>query len=153
MPIKVQLQDAMKSAMKNKAKFSLATIRMIIDRIQKKEKDLLRDLTEEEVISVLQTFKKQLDEEADAFQKVGNQAKVDELLTSINLVQAFLPQMMSEDEIQFSVGLVISGLAKNGHKVDKGSVMKGIMPIVKGKADNKLVNEVVTRMLTYTTNV
>ncbi|RXZ78020.1 hypothetical protein EBB07_28600 [Paenibacillaceae bacterium] len=56
-------------------------------------------------------------------------------------------KQMDEGEVAFKVGLVISGLAKNGHAVDKGSVMKSIMPIVKGKADNKLVNEVVNRIL------
>ncbi|OME54085.1 hypothetical protein BSK59_16010 [Paenibacillus odorifer] len=147
MTIKQQLQDAMKSAMKNKAKLSLANIRMIIDRIQKKEKELLRELSEEEVVQVLQTFKKQVNEEMDAFKSVGNELKVEELNLSRNLVETFLPKQMSEQEINDIVITVIEGIYSSGEVPNKGSVMKQLMPLVKGKADNKLVNQIVTQVL------
>lgn len=147
MTIKQQLTDAMKEAMRNKDKGTLTTIRLLIDRIQKKEKDLLRDLTEDEVVQVLQTFKKQVREEADAFANAGKFSREAELIDSIFLVDKFLPQQMTKEEIQVVVVDVIEGLLGSGQVPNKGLVMKNLMPLVKGKADNKLVNEVVTETL------
>lgn len=147
MTIKQRLTDEMKEAMRNKNKGTLATIRLLIDRIQKKEKDALRDLTEEEAVQVLQTFKKQVREEADAFANAGKFSREAELVDSIFLVDKFLPQQMSKEEIDIQVQLVISEIISNGQVPNKGLVMKNLMPLVKGKADNKLVNEVVTETL------
>ncbi|WP_090739389.1 GatB/YqeY domain-containing protein [Paenibacillus sp. Mc5Re-14] len=147
MTIKQRLTDEMKEAMRNKNKGTLATIRLLIDRIQKKEKDALRDLTEEEAVQVLQTFKKQVREEADAFANAGKFSREAELVDSIFLVDRFLPQQMSKEEIDIQVQLVISEITSNGQVPNKGLVMKNLMPLVKGKADNKLVNEVVTETL------
>lgn len=147
MQIRVQLIKEMREAMLNREKDRLSTIRMLLDRVQKKEKELLRDLSEEEAIAVLQTFKKQVDEEMDAFKLVGNEDKVVELLNSKKLVESFLPKQMSEDEIKLIVGLTITKLSDNGKEINKGNLMKELIPIVKGKADNKLVNEIVTQFL------
>lgn len=144
MTIKTQLQEQMKMAMREKNKLALTTIRMMIDRIQKKEKELLRDLSEEEVVAVLQTFKKQVEEEMEAFLSIGNSDKFSELYSSSHLIQTFLPRMMSADEIKRLVVQAFADLASGGQKINKGSVMKALMPLVKGKADNKLVNEIVT---------
>lgn len=147
MTIKQRLTDAMKEAMRNKDKATLATVRLVIDRLQKKEKELLRDLSEDEAVQVLQTFKKQTDEEMDAFKAVNNHEKVEELLTSKKFVESFLPQQMSEQEISNIVISVIEGIYGVGGMPNKGAVMKEVMPLVKGKADNKLVNQIVTNLL------
>lgn len=147
MTTKQRLQNEMKEAMRSKDKQTLATIRLVIDRIQKKEKDMLSELTEEETAQVLQTFKKQVDEEMDAFKKANNHDKVEELLASKKLVEKFLPEQMTEDEITLTVHLTIASIQRDGKPVSKGSVMKALMPHVKGKADNKLVNEIVTEIV------
>ncbi|EJW13922.1 GatB/YqeY domain-containing protein [Paenibacillus alvei] len=133
--------------MRNKDKVTLTTVRMVIDRVQKKEKEMLRELSEEEVMQVLQTFKKQTDEEMDAFKSVNNHEKVAELLVSKKFVESFLPQQMSEIEIRNLVINAIESMYSVGRTPNKGSVMKEVMPLVKGKADNKLVNQIVTNLL------
>lgn len=147
MTIKQQLTDAMKDAMRNKEKDKLTTIRMLIDRIQKKEKDLLRDLTEDEAVQVVQTFKKQVMEEMDGFLLAGNTEMFKKLSEQFNLVMDYLPRQMTKKQIQTVVVDVIEGLLGSGQVPNKGLVMKNLMPLVKGKADNKLVNEVVTETL------
>lgn len=147
MAIKVQLQDAMKTAMRNKDKASLTTIRMMIDHIQKKEKDLLRDLSEEEVVQVLQTFKKQLEEELDGYLNIGNSLKFKEVYGQHRLVVSYLPEQMTEQEITHIIAGVIENILADGLVPNKGLVMKQVMPLVKGKADNKLVNQIVTSAL------
>ncbi|MGG4105264.1 GatB/YqeY domain-containing protein [Paenibacillus lautus] len=147
MTIKQRLTDAMKESMRNKDKGTLTTIRLLIDRVQKKEKDAMRDLTEEEVVQVLQTFKKQVDEEAESFAMIGNAERTAGLLNDIELIRSFLPRQMTREEIQVVVVDVTEGLLSSGQVPNKGLVMKNLMPLVKGKADNKLVNEVVTETL------
>lgn len=147
MTTKQRLHDAMKDAMRHKDKDSLTTIRMIIDRIQKKEKDALRDLAEEEVIQILQTFSKQLKEEMEGYASSGNVEMFKKVVDQNNLVHKFLPKQMTVEEITVQVQLVISEIESSGQALNKGVIMKNLMPLVKGKADNKLVNELVTSAL------
>ena len=147
MTIKQRLTDAMKEAMRNKDKANLTTIRMVIDRIQKKEKELLREISEEEAVQVLQTFRKQVQEEADAFAKAGKFSKEAVIIDSLAFIDKFLPKQMNEDEIKSLLAAVCLQLMGKGEFVNKGSIMKMLMPLVKGKADNKLVNEIVMKAL------
>ncbi|TVX85996.1 GatB/YqeY domain-containing protein [Paenibacillus agilis] len=144
MTIKQQLIDEMKDAMRNKDKATLTTVRLVIDRVQKKEKELLREISEEEAVQVLQTFKKQIQEEADAFAKAGKLSREAVIIDSLAFIDKFLPQQMSEQEINSIVIRVIEGISGTPNK---GAVMKEVMPLVKGKADNKLVNQIVTNLL------
>jgi len=147
MLIKEELKHKIKEAMRNKDKVALNTFRLVVDRIQKKEKDLLRDLTEDEVVSIIQTFKKQLNEEIEAFDKAGKAEKVKGLEISVSIVDKLLPQQMTEDEIILTIHLTIASMQRSNGKINKGSVMKEIMPYVKGKADNKKVSELVSEIL------
>ncbi|MFF2532379.1 GatB/YqeY domain-containing protein [Brevibacillus sp. NPDC058079] len=141
----IQLEADMKEAMKAKAKESLATIRLILDRLQKKAKEKLVDfVSDEEAVSVIQTVKKQVQEEIEGFQKAGKIEKVVELQASLELIAKYLPAQMSKEEIQEIVRGIVEKLGVNANM---GTVMKEIMPMVKGKADNKLVNVVVTEAL------
>lgn len=149
MTIKQRLQVAMTDAMRmrNKKKETLTTIRMIIDRIQKKEKDLMRELSEEEVVQILQTFNKQIQEEMDGYLSTNNVEMFKKVTDQYNLTMMFLPKQMTAEEIGIQVQLVISEIKSSGQTPNKGLIMKNVMPLVKGKADNKLVNKIVTTAL------
>lgn len=142
--IKERLQADMKEAMRAKDKQKLTTIRLIIDQVQKKEKELLSDLDESGVIAVVQSYKKSTVEEKDGFEKAGNLVRVAEKEAEIELIMSYLPAQMSKEEIQAIVQGIVTKL---GEKANMGAVMKEVMPLVKGKADNKLVNEVVQESL------
>lgn len=141
--IKQVITNDMKEAMRNKEKKRLATIRMILDRIQKKEKELLKELSDDDVVLILQTYKKQVKEEMDAFKKANNHIRVEELLEDVKIIEKYLPKMMSKSEIEN----IISSIFNKKDEVNKGSIMKQIMPKLKGKADNSLINQVVTEFL------
>lgn len=143
MTIKEKLTGDMKEAMKVQDKISLATIRMLIDRIQKKEKDLLRDATEEEVVQVLQTFKKQVEEEADAFASAGKFSREAVLIDSIALVRKYLPEQLSYEEVLEGVK-VIAVLSPGANK---GELMKKAMGEFKGRTDNRFINQAVDEVL------
>ncbi|MCY9737491.1 GatB/YqeY domain-containing protein [Paenibacillus alvei] len=145
MNIKDNLSRDMKLALKHD-KLALSTIRMIVDRIQKKEKELNKDLTESEIVEVLQSFKKQTNEEIDAFARANNAERVNKLHYDIQVIDTYLPRQMTGDEIYEVVNQVIEDLKSEGHAIYKGMVMKNVMPLVKGKADNSLVNRIVTEL-------
>lgn len=142
--IKEKLQADMKDAMRAKDKKKLMTIRLIIDRVQKEEKEALAELDEAGVIAVVQSFKKATQEEKDGFEKAGNAERVAELESALALVDEYLPAQLSKAEIETIVKGVVTAL---GDKANMGGVMKEVMPLVKGKADNKLVNEAVKEAL------
>jgi uncharacterized protein YqeY len=147
MSIKEQLTGDMKQAMRDKDKASLVTIRMLIDVIQKKEKDLLRDATEDEVIQVLQTFKKQNEESLEAFAQRGDTERVQEKDHVRTIIDNYLPTQLKRDEIYTLVDLEVQKLQFVSLPINKGSLMKAVMPWVKGKADNKIISEVVDEAL------
>lgn len=147
MSIKIRLENDKNQARKNRDKISLDAITMVIDRIQKKEKDLLRDLSEEEVVQVVQSHLKALDESQEGFFKRGDHDKVGVIANEIELVKKYLPEQMSAEEITGLILAVIAIIFDNGETPNKGNVMKAIMPLVKGKADNKIVNQLVTNLL------
>lgn len=147
MKIQDNLQLTMKNAMKTKNKEILSTVRMIIDRVQKKEKDIQKDLTEEEVIQILQTFKKQIQEEKEAFQKSDNKDRVKKLRQDIVLIESFLPKQLSKKEVFDMVNTIVVNSFPPDNTLVKGNVMKVVMPELKGKVDNKTINEVVSEII------
>jgi uncharacterized protein YqeY len=74
------------------------------------------------------------------------QEKIDEFKNELDVVNEYLPQQLSEQEVEQVVQALITQHSFSGVK-DKGALMKVLMPEVKGKADGKLVSEVVTRLL------
>lgn len=150
--INAQLTADMKDAMRAKDKPRLATIRMVIDRMQKKEKDAQRELSEEETISVIQTFKKQTEEEISGYQEAGNEARVEELKKSLEVITKYLPAQMGEEEVYALVVSIAKGLTeterekgKEVNVIGKGDLMKTAMQQMKGKADNRTINQAVTK--------
>jgi uncharacterized protein YqeY len=143
MSIKEQLTEDMKQAMRDKDRASLTTIRMLIDVIQKKEKDLRRDATEDEEIQVLQTFKKQNEESLEAFAQRGDNTKVQEMDHAHTIVQKYLPKQLSRKQVTSEIEAIIVAITTP----NKGEVIKIAMQRLKGRADNKLISQVVTEVL------
>lgn len=141
MSIKTMLTADMKEAMRARDKFTLTTIRSMIDRIQKKEKELLRDLTEEEAVTVIQSVKKQSEESLEGFKTRGDADKIEALEEEIKIIFAYLPKQLNKEEVRAIVDRLAAGLD------NKGAVMKAVMSELKGKTDNKLISEVVDEFL------
>ncbi|ABZ84993.1 gatb/yqey domain protein [Heliomicrobium modesticaldum Ice1] len=148
MSLKERLMEDMKQAMKDKeaGKFRLSVIRMARSAIQKVEIDKRRDLTEEETIDVLAREVKQRRDSIAEYEKAGRSDAVEALKEEIALLTAYLPQQLSEEEVR---ALVREAVAETGAQSpkDMGKVMGILMPKVKGRADGKLVNQVVKEFL------
>ncbi|MZP28802.1 GatB/YqeY domain-containing protein [Heliobacterium undosum] len=148
MSLKERLMEDMKQAMKDKeaGKFRLSVIRMARSAIQKVEIDKRRDLTEEETIDVLAREVKQRRDSIAEYEKAGRSDAVEALKEEIALLTAYLPQQLSEEEVRALVREAVTATGAQSPK-DMGKVMGILMPKVKGRADGKLVNQVVKEFL------
>ncbi|TCP64207.1 hypothetical protein EDD73_11159 [Heliophilum fasciatum] len=137
-----------KQAMKEKeaGKFRLSVIRMVRSAIQKVEIDRRRELTEDEVLEVLAKEVKQRRDSVLEFEKAGRSDAVDALNEEIRLLVAYLPQQLTEDEIRQLVQQAVSQTGAQSAR-EMGKVMAVLMPSVKGRADGKLVNQLVKEAL------
>lgn len=146
--IKEQLTNEMKVAMKNKDSLKLSSIRLMLDRIQKKEKDDQKEMSDQDVIQVLQTFKKQIEESKIYFEGMDDvQHKIDNLNREIAVVDFFLPQQMNRKEVMEAVQQLLNKNSNVGIVHNKGTLMKLVMSELKGKADNKTISNVVDEIL------
>jgi hypothetical protein len=146
MSVKAKLTEDMKTAMKAKDTAGLSTIRMLISSIKNKEIDQRRELTEDEVASVISTAVKQRRDSIEQFKAGGRQDLVDKEEAEVAVLLSYLPQQLTEDEIRDIVKSAIAETSSTSAK-DMGKVMKAIMPKTKGKADGALVNKAVKELL------
>lgn len=103
-------------------------------------------LDEGEVVSVISKEVKRHIESIDAFKK-GNRADlVDKEEAELKILRSYMPEQLSRDEIIKAAKEIILAIGVTGPG-DKGKVMQQLMPRLKGKADGKLVNEVVMELL------
>ena len=145
-----QMNEAQKATrVDDLAKAKLGALRNILAQVKNKEIALIKraeGLSDEEVIAVIKTMVKQNLESIEQFKKGGRQDLVDKEEAELKILQFFLPPQLSRDEIKVIVNDIVKNLQASGSK-DTGRVMKEVMPRVAGKADGKLVNEVVKEIL------
>jgi hypothetical protein len=146
MSLKDKLLDDMKSAMKNQEKLRLSVIRMVRAAIKNTEIDKKKEIADNEIIDVIARELKQRRDAIPEFAKGGRMDKVAELEEEISILKEYLPKELSEEEIREVVRQTI--IEVNAvEKKDLGKVMKAVMPHLKGRADGKIVNQIVNELL------
>src|SRR5690625_4494771 len=141
-----EINQDMKAAMKARDKEKLKTIRMLKSALQNEEIGKGAELTEEEELTVLAREKKQRVETLNEFKAANRDDLVQQLETEIAVVDAYLPEQLSEEEVRSIVQETISETQSTSMK-DMGKVMGALMPKVKGKADGALVSSLVKEEL------
>jgi len=146
MELKEQLRADVTAAMRSGDAMRRDTLRMALAAIKQTELDSRVVLDESGVQDVLRKQIKQRQESIDDFTKAGREQDVAHERAEIELIQAYLPQMMSREEVE---RLARAAIAETGVIDAKGmgQVMSKLMPQVKGKADGRLVNDVVRGLL------
>jgi uncharacterized protein YqeY len=146
MNIQTQLVEDMKVALKAGDKVRLSTIRMI--RAQLKDAGIAKgeDLTSEEVISVLTSATKKRKEAIQAYTDGGRDELAEKERQELEIINSYLPEQLSEEEIENKVVEIIEQVGAIGLK-DLGKVMRNAMQEFKGRADGKLVQEMVRKKL------
>ncbi|EEL49214.1 hypothetical protein CON65_03990 [Bacillus pseudomycoides] len=141
-----RLNDDMKQAMKNKQKEKLTVIRMVKAALQNEGIKLQHTLTEEEELTVLAREVKQHKDSLLEFKKAGRDDLVDKLQREIQILNTYLPEQLTEEELANVIKQVIADVGA-ASKADMGKVMSAVMPKVKGKADGSQVNKLVAQLL------
>ena len=134
----------MKESMKSKDQTSLRALRAIKSAIivHKTQKGSSDEITNEDELKILQKLVKQRKDSADIYQTQGRIDLAQPELDEIKVIKQFLPEAMSEDEMESEVKKVIDQTGAEGMK-DKGKVMGIVTKKLMGKADGKTISTIV----------
>ncbi|MNT62292.1 glutamyl-tRNA(Gln) amidotransferase subunit E [compost metagenome] len=146
MTLNDRLNEDMKQAMRSQDKFRLSVIRMVRSSIKNIEIDQRKTLDDQDVLDVLNREIKQRRDSLQDFEKAGRQDLVDQMAQELDILTAYMPKQLSEDEVKVIVQQTIQEVGASS-KADLGKVMGALMPKVKGLADGKLVNQIVSQLL------
>lgn len=142
-----EVRSAMVAAMKAGEKERKDSLSMLLSALKNKAIDKRADLTEAEENEVVLKEIKQTKETLD-LTPADRTDIISECRSRISVYEEFAPHMMDESEIKAVITEVLNGLSIDAPTgKDKGRIMKELMPKVKGKADGKLVNQVLQSML------
>ncbi len=142
--------DDLKKAMKEKDQQRLSVLRSLKSAIFEKEvserKGGKAELSEEDVINVIMKAAKQRKDSIEQYEEAGRKDLADVEQQELEIIESYMPEMLSEDEIARLVNEVIEETGAAGPQ-DMGKVMGKLMPKVKGKADGSVVNSIVKQKL------
>ncbi len=141
-----QIKTDMKQAMKEQRKQEVSTLRMLISSLNNAKIEQGGELGEEEVIEVLSREAKQRRESIEAYQQGDRQELADKEKTELEVVQRYLPEQLSDEEVERMVDEIIDETGADSQG-DIGRVMGRIMPEVKGRYEGSKVKEIVLEKL------
>ena len=144
--LKQRIMDSVKEAMRSQAKERLGTLRMATAAFKQKEVDERIELTDAQIVDILTKMIKQRKEAASKFLNAGRQELVDKEQAEIRVLEEFLPQQLSEAEIQAAVKEAIATLGATSVK-DMGKVMAELKAKLSGCADMAAVGQIVKQLL------
>ena len=146
MDIHARLQEQMVTAAKAKDKIRLSTVRMLKTALHNKEIDLMRPLNETECMQIVSALVKQRKDSIEQFGRGGRQDLVDKEGAELKILEEFLPEQMSDEDVEALIKKAIAEVGAASVK-DMGKVMKVLMPQITGKADGKAAGEKVKALL------
>jgi uncharacterized protein len=146
MPLAEKLLDDMKSAMKARDELKVSTLRLARSAIGNAEIEKGRDLTDEEILETLERESKRRREAIDSYEKGGRQDLVDKETKELAILSEYLPKQFDEAEVEKVVREVAAELGAVSAK-DKGRMMSAVMPRFRGRADGRVVTQIVDRVL------
>lgn len=145
--LKQTIIDAMKTAMRNKEKERLGTIRLIQAALKQKEIDERVELTDEDVLVILDKMVKQRKESIKQYEAANRPELAAIEAAEIEVIQTFLPQQLSQEEVTDIIMQAITETGAEGMN-DMGKVMGIIKPKVQGRADMGAISQIIKQKLT-----
>ena len=140
--IEAQLKDAMREGDAERRD----TLRLILSSLRGAEKELQRDLSEDEELQVLQRERKKRVEASEAFRNAGREEQADKEDAELDVLEEFMPEPLSEDAVEEIVDNVIAEVGATSMR-DIGRVMADVMPQIAGRADGSAVSQLVREKL------
>ena len=132
--LKIQISEATKAAMKARDKKRVAAFRLILAELKRLEVDERRELTDEDVLEILIRLLKQGNDSLTQFRDAGRLDLADQEQFEIDLIQSFMPEPLSDEELDGLIGETIASQGAESMK-DMGKVMGALAGVVRGRAD------------------
>jgi uncharacterized protein YqeY len=141
-----ELEADVRDAMRSGDTARRDALRLILASLKSAEKDLLRPLSEEEELQVLQRERKKRIEAAEAFRGGGREEQAAKEEAELSVLEEFMPEPLTEEELE---RIVDDAIAENGATSmrDMGRVMKDVMPQISGRADGAAVSQMLREKL------
>jgi hypothetical protein len=146
MGLEEQLRRDLKDAMRARDSHRKSALRMVLTGIQLAEVEAGQDLEDEDIVVLIRKEVKRREEALEMMRDAGRDDLVEDEVKEVEILQAYLPKQMSEDEIRDLAKDVIEEVGAESPS-DLGRVMGAIMPRVRGKAEGRTVNRIVRELL------
>ena len=144
--LKDQILNDQKAAMKGGDKPRLATIRLIMAAIKQQEVDSRKDVSDEDVIAILTRMVKQRRDSVDQYTKAGRKDLADQETAEIAIIDEYLPEQLSDEEVASVIDEIISATGAAGPQ-DMGKVMGQLKGKLQGRADMGAASAIVRQKL------
>lgn len=142
--IKNDIQETINNALKAGNKTALSALRFIMSQIKYEEIDKQKELTDEEVVSLMQKEIKKRKEAIEMFKKGNRDDLVKDEESQIAVIQKYLPQQLSEEELNKMINEIIASL---GEEKNMGKIIGLVMGKAKGRADGSIIAKLVKQKL------
>ena len=146
MTLKVRIQEDVKNAMRAQQREQLAVLRLVTAAIKQKEVDERVNLDDTQVLAVLDKMVKQRRESLEQYEKAGRDDLASVERFELDLIQTYLPEQLSDEELSGLISTTISELGASSIR-DMGPVMNALRGQVQGRADMKAVSQAVKNQL------
>lgn len=146
MTLKEQLNESMKQAMRARDELRLSTVRMVRSMVQNREIDKKQELDDQGVRDVISTLVKQRRESIRLYEEGNRQDLADKEKAELEILLGFLPAQLDAAEIGELVARAIAEAGVTSIK-DMGKIMKIVAPLTAGRADGKVVSDIVKEQL------
>ncbi len=146
MSLSKKILEDLKEAMRAKDQLKLSCLRMLKTSIKNKQVEKGRELTDEEIQSVIASLVRKGKEAATEFEKGGRKDLAEKEKKELEIYYRYLPEQLSDEEIETTLREIISELSASGPR-DMGKVMKAAMAKMAGRAEGKKVSEMAKKIL------
>jgi uncharacterized protein YqeY len=143
--IKDQIENDLKEALKAKDQLRADTLRMLKSRLKNEEIAKQKEFSEEEIMPLIQSEIKRRKDSVEAYKQGNRQELADKEQKEIDILQKYLPEQLSEDEVRKIIAQALTDQALTA--ADFGKAMAQVMPKLKGKADGALVSKLLKEKL------
>ena len=140
------IQVELRAAMTAREDTKRDTLRLIMAELKNRQIELGRDLEDEDALAVIMKAKKSRQDSIEQYTGAGREDLAAIERAELEIISAYLPEEMGEDELRGIVAAVVSEVGATEPK-DMGAVMKALMPKVKGRVDGKAVQRIVMELL------
>jgi uncharacterized protein YqeY len=141
-----RLEQEVRDAMLARDNERRDALRLILSSLKSAEKDLLRPLSEDEELQVLQRERKKRIEAADAFHDAGRSEQAEKEEVELEILEEFMPEPLGEEDLERIVDDAIAENKATSMR-DMGRVMADVMPQIAGRADGSAVSQLVREKL------